>query len=175
MTPDEVVALRVKELVESDRDLSTKVLAERLGIGEDQARDMQRPRRGRPQRKFTWEELVRVCVALDTNLFELVLPPPDSSVTGYRKAFGPFTGEVDRDGFARDIFGFPLGKLTPDFLSLLLDRIGQERGQRKAELESEIEKAVSAAREFMEAIETLERGVIETARTHEEALQAEEE
>jgi transcriptional regulator with XRE-family HTH domain len=73
MTLDEVVAENVRAIRE-DRGLSVADLAERLGVGRHLVYDMERPRPGAAQRQFTFWDLVALCHALETTLFELVLP-----------------------------------------------------------------------------------------------------
>lgn len=185
MTPDEVVASRLRELVKNDRDLSTKVLAQKLGIGEDQARDMQRPRRGRAQRAFTWLELVQLCEALDMSLFELVLPPEDVTVIGYKGEVPPDARGIrktiltsmltaGRDQFARDVFQLPGGDWTPEFLSGVIDIIDDERTTRGAELEADVEKFTASARDFQAVVDSFERQMVNAVRRHRAALQEEE-
>lgn len=73
MTVDEVVASNIKRIREA-KGLGRRDLADRLGVGLHLARDLERPRAGQPQRAFSWSELVALCQALETNLFDLVLP-----------------------------------------------------------------------------------------------------
>ncbi len=198
MTPDEVVAHNLKQIIKDDRDISVEFLARRLSISEDKVRDMTRPRKGYEQRAFLWIDLIQLCIALNRSLFELVLPPENDPVTGEVRPREDVTvtghkGEVpsdatgvrwkiltdlttsDRNQFAREVFGLPLGTLTPEELTTLIGLIVRERESHRAEIEKELDKTARAAREFVEAIESLERHVIEGARIHEEALRAEEE
>ena len=99
--------------------------------------------------------------------------PPDAR--GIRETILTAIVTADRDQFARDIFGFPLGEMTPKILASLLSVIGDDREASKAEMEREIEKAAGAAREYMRAMEALQRNVIEGARVYEEVLRQESE
>jgi hypothetical protein len=98
-----------------------------------------------------------------------------SDATGVRWKILTDLTTSDRNQFAREVFGLPLGTLTPEELTTLIGLIVGERESHRAEIEKELDKTARAAREFVEAIESLERHVIEGARIHEEALRAEEE
>lgn len=81
-TYNTVIAHNVERLRKAaEPELSFGKLAERLShtigkeIGEHVARDMVRPRKGQPQRSFSWDELVALCAVFDVLLFDLVLPP----------------------------------------------------------------------------------------------------
>jgi hypothetical protein len=60
VTPDEVVAHNLKQIIKDDRDISVEFLARRLSISEDKVRDMTRPRKGYEQRAFLWFDLIQL-------------------------------------------------------------------------------------------------------------------
>ncbi len=99
MTVDEVVAKNVRRLREKAK-LPKSELAERLGVSRHLAYDMERKREGRDQRHFSWEDIIRLCGALEVTVPELVLPPMDSSVEIPEEArgrwpLGGIGGQVD--------------------------------------------------------------------------------
>lgn len=110
MTLDEVIAGNVRRRRE-ELNLSVSDLADRLNVGKHLVYDLERPRAGQKQREFAWSELVELCRALETNLFDLVLPPEDVKVEFYRF---DTSGDVDLSAAAR--------KAGADELAEILDR-----------------------------------------------------
>ncbi len=128
-TLDEIVADNVVRL-RKDLRLTVESLARLIGVKPHVVYDMQRAQRGRPQRAFNWTELVALCGALNTTLFDLVLPPEGVQIAGIgdfpgRMAdsdsefiYGPGemvadAGPTGRDGLSWMLFGLPAEK-TPD-------------------------------------------------------------
>ena len=72
--PDEVVAYNVKRL-RLGSELSVAELAGQLGVKSHVVYDYEGTRKDKPQRPFRWQEIVNLCLVLNTTLFELVLPP----------------------------------------------------------------------------------------------------
>ena len=75
---DETIASNLRRLIE-DRELTFADVADRLRVQRHLVYDMVRARPGRSQREFRWSELVALCSALGTTVFELVLPPEGES------------------------------------------------------------------------------------------------
>lgn len=97
MTLDEVIAANVRRRRE-ELNLSVADLAGRLDVGKHLVYDLERPRAGQQQREFAWSELVELCRALETNLFDLVLPPEDVKVEFYNF---DTSGDVDLSAAAQ--------------------------------------------------------------------------
>lgn len=72
---DEIIAANVRRIREDEKKWSVSTLASELGLPKHVVYDMERPRKGQKQRSFSWIDLVALCKALETNLYELVLPP----------------------------------------------------------------------------------------------------
>lgn len=71
---NKVAADNVRRIRE-EKGLTVAELAERLGVGKHKVYDYERPRKGSAQREFTLMDLFDLCLVLETNLFELLLPP----------------------------------------------------------------------------------------------------
>lgn len=109
MTLDEVVAANVRR-IRKERGWSVVELANRLGVTPHRVCDYERARSGHEQRAFSWVELVALCLALRTTLFDLVLPPAEVELDLYYfKGFLGRTDPVDemddRTRLGWDVFG----------------------------------------------------------------------
>ena len=146
LTLAEIVARNVRDVRKKKRRLSVHQLAGKLGVGEHIVRDMERPRKGQSQREFTWSELVALCGALDTNLFELVLPPEDVEVADARKFLLTDTdspdvavyhpnAQIGRDGLGWRVFGVPGNSLTPEVLKQMASNLSDEYDRRISRVE----------------------------------------
>jgi hypothetical protein len=127
-------------------DLAERLGAEGLDVGEHVVRDFERPRKGQPQRSFSWEEIVALCYAFDTTLFELVLPP-EGLVHDATKAIAAAANNPDliRKGDARyqmswKLFGLPTKYTTPDKLLWFLEEREKETERRKEILQDAINR-----------------------------------
>lgn len=144
MTIDEVIAQNVRR-IRKDRGLSIQGLAKVLGVGSHVVYDYERPRRGQPQRGFTWADLVGLCFALHTTLFELVLPDEGEVLDDVRPGrlelraravevgADDLAGTIDADsravlGWA--LFGFKPSLLAPQSLALLPEKWRGELDRR---------------------------------------------
>ena len=152
MNLDEVVASNVRRLRE-DQNLSIVDLAERMGVGRHLVYDMERPRPGADQRQFTFWDLVALCVALGTTLFELVLPPKgvvvDELETGEdsewtraarRAGFDQVADAMYGDGRTKlgwVLFGVDGSKLDQKFLKVMIEA-GQSQAARREAIIREI-------------------------------------
>jgi len=151
---DDVVASNVNRIREA-AGVSRPVLAARLGVGQHVVRDYERPRKGQSQRAFLWSEIVALCHALDTNLFELVLPPGDVEVEL------PHVSLQARAALERRFAGDPMpwrawlsellfGMSGDHTQKALLERLTQwrrEERQRRDEIKLELWKELAAQRE----------------------------
>lgn len=139
-TLDRIVAQNVRRLRE-EKKWSVATLAEELDRPKHVVYDMERPRKGQKQRAFSWGELVALCGALDTNLFELVLPPqgvrvvgpeahlliPDTKVPILGDSTGVLFGNVvGRDGLSYTIFGIRPTSFPKEFLDKKLNQLAAE-------------------------------------------------
>jgi transcriptional regulator with XRE-family HTH domain len=147
MTLDEVVAANVRRIRES-HELSVAELAERMGVGRHLVYDMERPRPGAEQRQFTFWDLVSLCSALGTTLFELVLPPKGVVVyeleTGEnsewtraarRAGLNEVAEAVYGDGRTKlgwVLFGMDGSNVTPESLEVLMEAGQTEAARREA-------------------------------------------
>lgn len=163
MTFDEVVAHNVNRL-RSDKRLPVAKLAEQLGVKPHVIYDFEGTRKEKPQRHFRWEEIVDLCYHLETNLFELVLPPQGVEIEGIaksedwrvRKRTGEPVGSVGFEYDARTelgwiLFGIPPEMLTPDKLGALAVA-GEKEIARREEIIREM--TAEMLRRLDEAIET---------------------
>ena len=79
LTLDEIIAAKVLRL-RGERGWSIPDLARVLNVGRQVVHEMEGSREDRQQRGFKWTDLVALCGALETTLFELVLPDEGVSV-----------------------------------------------------------------------------------------------
>lgn len=143
MTIDELVAKNVKRL-RGEAGLSVGEFARRLGVSRALAYDMERSRKDRTQRKFSWDDLVRLCGALEVTIFELVLPSRSGVEVKDAQSLAPWMGgHVDGSGslflnleqFSKLLFGQALPATQ-------LDGFGEwssDRWRRNAELRDELQ------------------------------------
>jgi transcriptional regulator with XRE-family HTH domain len=144
-TIDEVVAANVSRLRDK-ATLSVQQLADRLDVSRHLVYDMEGNRSGRAQRSFTLGDLVRLCDALDANLFELVLPPEGVRLRlieshGAVKGGGLWSVRlVDRDEYSSLLFGGPVAE--GEYLESLR-RVASTRRERLEEKRAEIEQGLA--------------------------------
>lgn len=144
-TLDQIVAANLRRL-RKQRNLSISNVAVTLGVGGHIVRDMERPRSGRPQREFSWLELVALCGVFDTNLFELVLPDEGVEVADARRflltdsdspgmaSYHP-NAQIGRDGLGWRLFGVAGNDLTPKVLEQMASNLSDEFNRRISRLE----------------------------------------
>lgn len=101
MNPDEIVAMNVAILLET-LDWSQSKLADRMGVPRHVVRDMLRT--DRPQRGFSWGEIIGLCAALGVNLSQLVLPPEGVVLTD-TPVLLPLDGELQMEKVSDGIHG----------------------------------------------------------------------
>lgn len=162
MTLDEVVGANVAALRRREAmglGITTAGLAQVLGVGEAVVRDMERPRKDRARREFRWSDLVALCAAFNTTLFDLVLPPEGVEVSDLRQVVTeegePFTllapgqsrkdrvEHVDRKALSWHLFGL---EIEDDDVENLAKKIAGNRMER-------MERARSVASQLIELLE----------------------
>lgn len=148
MNLDEVVAANVQRLRE-EKGWSVSELARELEVGRHLVYDMERPRPGADQRQFTLWDLVALCDALGTTLFELVLPPKgvvvDELETGEksewaraarRAGMGEVATAVYGDGRTKlgwVLFGMDGSAIDSKSLEMLM-KAGRQQAARREEI-----------------------------------------
>lgn len=145
---DQVIAENVRRLRE-ERRLSVAQLAARCGVHHQTIRDYEGARRGGRQRPFLWSELVRLCVAFEVTIFDLVLPVEKQERTraieqwAERKGLGELIeANPARGSVWEAVFGIPEGELDAV-------RMNQFRQQTKREFDRLLQ-ALQAARSRLE-------------------------
>jgi transcriptional regulator with XRE-family HTH domain len=81
LTLDEIIASNVQRL-RNTKGWTVTELARELGVSRLVVYDMEGSRDDRQQREFKWSDLVALCGALNTVLFELVLPQEGVFIAG---------------------------------------------------------------------------------------------
>ena len=168
-TLDEIIATNVRRIRKEEKEWSVTKLAAVLGVSRHHVYDLERPRPDRPQREFKWSDLVALCGAFETTLFDLVLPPEDVKVRDLKRFPGIISDEGDmrplppfrsvgRNGLSAHLFGVGDTLLSPEALKDFADRARVARANRDAvvqELASQyINEVMAIADEHLRASAT---------------------
>ena len=142
-TVDEVVAHNVRR-IRTENGLSVAELAAILGVKPHMIYDFEGTRKEKPQRPFRWDEIFKLCFVLNTNLFELVLPPegaerisylPNIAETADRAGMRVLSSSLQHDARSElgwILFGLDGRKFDTAALEDLLNSQRQERDRRSA-------------------------------------------
>lgn len=160
-TLDEIIGDNVERLRKA-RGLEVPALAKALGVGRSVVYDMEGFRKGRRRREFKWSDLVALCGALETTVFELVLPVDDQKVAGLEDLPGmipdqegmrnvPPFAEIGRDGLSARLFGAGPAMLSPEALENYAKKAKKERTKRDEAVQ---ELASNFINEFVSAFQT---------------------
>ncbi len=173
-TIDEVVAGNLQQ-IRKKREIGVTELARSLGVGRAVIYDMEgsaegrKQRNKRAQREFRLSDLMALCGALDTTLFELVLPEEGQKVRDLHQLPGMFPDEPDpdrqgppfqtygRDGLAQRLFGLPVEWANEANLAQLARGLEPARKARDEQIQKAtsdyLNSVLEIARQFIEAQE----------------------
>lgn len=146
-TIDEVVAFNMRRL-RKVRRIPQVELAKRLDVSRHHIYEMEGRRSDRRQREFRWSEIVALCEALSTNVYELVLPQPDVHVNMIY-ASGPDMWAVrvmGREEMAKALFG----RKVPDLALETFEKESTTKEQRRERLVQEMTEMFEHYLEEME-------------------------
>jgi len=120
MTPDEVIAMNLRDLMEP-RDRTRKLVADRLSellhrnINDWKVMAFEGKRPGRPLKPPSWSELIALATALNATIYDLTLPPHKDkhgvdivvAPGGADEADDPDSPWMSRDAFIESVFKVP--------------------------------------------------------------------